>query len=127
MPLEEEVLRHAPGGRLAVPSSVLGELDRLVRRNAPGALPARALARRYRVVVAAGRGDTAVLELARRRSAWVVTADQALRSRLVAAGVSVLSPRDRQRLELYRGAPSPLSDRRPSPRTKVATRPRGNG
>ena len=90
-----------------MPSSVLGELDRLVRRDVPGARAARALADRYRPIPAHARGDEAVLETAVREGAWVVTSDRALRGRLVAHGVTVLFPRDRHRLERYVGERDP--------------------
>ncbi len=104
-PLEAEVVRIQPGSTVGVPSSVLAELDRLVLRRTPDAAAARALAARYPVVRAPGRGDDAVLLCARRSGAWVVTADRALRERLVAEGVTVLAPRDRHRLERFPGVP----------------------
>jgi rRNA-processing protein FCF1 len=100
-PLEAEVERHQPGAVLGVPSSVLRELDRLVGRATPGATAARALAARFRVVTAPGGGDQAVLEVAVRTGAWVVTADQTLRTRLNRHGIGVLAPRDRHRLEAH--------------------------
>jgi rRNA-processing protein FCF1 len=106
-PLEAEVERHHPGAVLGVPTSVLGELDRLVERATPGAAAARALAGHFRAVPSHGGGDEAVLRAAVRTRAWVVTADRALRVRLNARGVRVLSPRDRHRLEPY--SPRPAS------------------
>jgi len=112
-PLESEVARLHPGATLAVPASVVDELDRLVARGVPGARTAAALGQRLPQLAAVGRGDTAVLEAAVRYRAWVVTADQELEGRLRRSGVNVLVPRDRHRLELHRarvanpsGAPS---------------------
>ncbi len=115
-PLESEVDRHRPGAVLVVPSSVRAELDRLVERRTPEASAARALASRFPEVAAPGKGDDAIVRLAARDRAWVVTADRALRQRLLRQGVSVLAPRDRQRLELFRGTKAverPLRRRRP--------------
>lgn len=101
--LDEEVERLVGPARLVVPASVRGELDRLVERGVEGATAARDLAGRLPTVESPGRGDSAVLECARHLHAWVVTADRALRRRLVASGISVLFPRDRSRLDLERG------------------------
>jgi rRNA-processing protein FCF1 len=79
---------------------VRGELDRLVERGAPHAAAARSFARRLRPVPTDGRGDRAVLAVAARLRATVVTADRALGEALRRAGVAVLVPRDRTRLEL---------------------------
>jgi rRNA-processing protein FCF1 len=106
-PLEAEVDRLRPGSMLGVPSSVLAELDRLAARGTPEAAAARALAARYHTVTAIGRGDDAVLRVAVRLGAWVVTADRELRARLSARGVGVLTPRDRHRLEAYPAHPGP--------------------
>jgi len=104
-PLDDEIARNCPGATVGVPSSVLGELDRLVQRDAPDARAARAFADRYRAIPTPGLGDDAVLDTAVDRKAWVVTSDRALRDRLVARGVTVLFPRDRHRLERFAGAP----------------------
>ena len=100
-PLEREVDRLCPGAVLAVLSSTLHELDRLVERETPQATAARALAERYPRLDTRGRGDEAVLAAALRLSASVVTADRELRDRLRAAGSTVLYPRDRHRLERF--------------------------
>ncbi len=92
---------------MRVPTSVRGELDRLVARNAPGAAAARALAQRFPALPAVGRGDAAVLRAAVQQKASVVTADRALRERLRQQGVPVLYPRDRHRLELFDPASAP--------------------
>lgn len=107
LPLLDEIERLLGPVDVAVPSSVLGELDRLVERDVPASALARELARRLTEVPAPGRGDDAVRACALARHAWVVTADRALRRRLVASGVSVLYPRDRARLDLERGEPPP--------------------
>jgi rRNA-processing protein FCF1 len=128
-PLDAEVLRNCPDGTLAVPSSVIGELDRLVDRKEAGASAARALAERYRLVRSRGTGDDAILEVARRRHGWVVTADQELRGRLVMNGVTVLAPRDRHRLETFLPRPPAKQPggRDPGSGKRLARRTRGNG
>jgi rRNA-processing protein FCF1 len=105
-PLDSEIDRLLPGAVVAVPTSVLEELDRLVEREVPNASAARALARRYPALASPGRGDDAVVRVARRWGTPVVTGDAELRDRLRAAGVAVLAPRDRHRLELHAPQPS---------------------
>jgi rRNA-processing protein FCF1 len=115
--------RLVPGARLVVPASAVRELDRLVERRSPGAVTARALADRYAIVATRSEGDDAVAEVARRKRAWVVTADRALQSRLTSLGVGVLAPRDRHRLE----ARLPVAVSAPATsRTRGGRRPRGN-
>ena len=124
-PLEPEVERCWPGARLAVLSTTVSELVRLVREGVAGAVAAREYARRFPVLAAQGLGDDAVLASAVLRGASVVTADRDLAQRLVARRVSVLVPRDRHRLHLVRGAPvrrSPTAARTPRGRRR-----RGNG
>jgi rRNA-processing protein FCF1 len=116
-PLDAEVGRLRPGAVLSLPASVVDELDRLVARGIPEAAAARALAARYPVVPAPGKGDDAVLRSAVRTRAWVVTADRALRERLTHRGVTVLSPRDRHRLEVFRAV---RSVPRTSPRRRAS-------
>jgi rRNA-processing protein FCF1 len=128
--LRDEVERHCPGAEIAVPSSVLRELDRLVRRKLPGAGAARALADTFPVVTTALEGDDAVLRVAVDRGAWVVTADRELAGRLKLERITALVPRDRTRLEVgrprsvRRGA---VSQSAGSPPRKRAGLPRGKG
>jgi rRNA-processing protein FCF1 len=105
LPLVDEVARWWPGTPIAVAGPVLRELDRLVERRAPQAAAARAFARGFRAVPGDGRGDAALLRVALSLAAPVVTADRALAVRLRAAGLPVLVPRDRTRLELRPGRP----------------------
>lgn len=90
--------------RVAVPESVLRELDRLVRRDVPGAALAARLGRTLPSVRAPGEGDDAILAAAAELGATVLTADRELAARLRVAGVDVLAPRDRTRLELRRAS-----------------------
>jgi len=70
-----------------VPSSVLGELARSVDPKAKAAL---ALARKYPVAETELSGDDAVIDLAVRRSAAVVTNDRELIARLRERKVPVI-------------------------------------
>jgi rRNA-processing protein FCF1 len=70
-----------------VPSSVLGELANSADANAKAAL---ALARKYPVAETELRGDDAVIDVARQRSAAVLTNDRELISRLRDAGIPVV-------------------------------------
>jgi len=70
-----------------VPSSVLGELANSTDKNVKAAL---ALARKYQIVETELSGDDSVFEIARQRSAAVVTNDRELIRRLRAAGIPVI-------------------------------------
>ncbi|MGI0130698.1 MAG: hypothetical protein ACREDE_00540 [Thermoplasmata archaeon] len=130
-PLELEIARTVPGARVVVAASGLRELDRLVDRATPGASGARALASRFAVAPTRAEGDDAVLAVALRERAIVVTADRALQLRLRARGISVLAPRDRHRLELRPpradGATVTLRGPPSSPRSRPPKPHRGNG
>lgn len=70
-----------------VPSSVLGELSNIMDKNAKAAL---ALARKYQIVETELSGDDAVLDIAQKRSAAVVTNDKELIKRLRSVGIPVI-------------------------------------
>ncbi len=110
-PLEREVRGLVEGAQLAVPSSVVDELDRLVARRVLGADLARALARRFPTFPAPGVGDDAILDAAARDRSLVVTADRVLAERLRLRGLTVLVPRDRERLERRVGRRLPTPPR----------------
>ena len=115
-PLEAEIARILPGAPVRVTSSTLRELDRLESRGTPGARGARQFADRLPTTPTRLDGDAAILDVARRRRAIVVTADRELARRLRAEGLGVLMPRDRHRLELRPGdGPEPPA-RRPRAR-----------
>jgi rRNA-processing protein FCF1 len=103
-PLDTEIDRLSEGGEPRVPRSVLGELDRLADRGSGDARAARFLAERYPVVETEARGDDALVDLATRTGAWVVTADQELVRRLHRMGITALVPRDVNRLERRPGS-----------------------
>jgi uncharacterized protein len=112
-PLAEEVGRLLPGAALALPATVVAELDGLARSLTPGAAAARALAERYPVVPTDAPGDDGILDAATRTGSPVATADRELRRRLSIRGLTALVPRDRHRLELVRGRPLPPTRRPP--------------
>jgi len=97
--LEEEIYLHVDGARVLVPSSVLGELERVAARGNTNARAAREFARRFPVVPTEIQGDDALVDLGRRLRAWVLTGDRALRTRLLEAGVPVLFPRGKSHLD----------------------------
>lgn len=115
--LPREIGRHVDHPKIWVPHSVLTELQGLAMRGEPHAAEALALAARFPVAPNRGTGDAAILGLVAPGDA-VVTADRELQRRLVALGVDVLVPRDRTRLERWRGDP---------PRPARDGRTRGNG
>jgi rRNA-processing protein FCF1 len=130
-PLEAEVHRILPGARLLVADATLRELDHLVERHTPHAAAARDYSTRFVLVASKGDGDDAVVEVALRKRAFVVTADQELQARLRRQGVSVLAPRDRHRLELQPALADTHASALAKPRrARISPRrapPRGNG
>ncbi len=82
---------------VVVPSSVLGEL---ANSRDPAGKGAVALARKYEVVDTDLRGDDAVLDVAKRMSAAVLTNDRGLIRRLRAENIPVVRLRSERYLEL---------------------------
>jgi rRNA-processing protein FCF1 len=119
--LEEEIYGQVDGARVLVPSSVLGELERVAARGNANARAAREFARRFAVVLTEIQGDDALVDLGRQLSAWVLTGDRALRARLLEAGVPVLFPRGKSHLDRA------VSPRRTVPARRRRKRPAGNG
>lgn len=95
--LEAELLRLLGKPDIAVPTPVLSELTILAERdrNAQAALR---LAARYRAINAAGSADDALLDLAEKHRAVVVTLDQPLLERLRIAGIPRIFLRSRNHL-----------------------------
>ncbi len=103
-PLEAEIERLIqPPAPIQIPRAVGQELETLTQRKVRGARMALAWSRKFPQLPTSGRGDAAILRVARPFRDWVVTADTELQARLVSAGISVLVPRDRHRLELRPG------------------------
>ncbi len=80
-----------------VPTPLLGELRRSKNRHAGAAL---ALAAKYRHCRTDAKGDDAVVELALRTGAYVLTNDKELRQRLKVCGVKVIFLRSNSHLML---------------------------
>ncbi|MFZ0830869.1 MAG: twitching motility protein PilT [Thermoplasmata archaeon] len=119
--LEEEIYLQVDGAHILVPSSVLGELERVADRGYANARAAREFARRFEVVPTEVQGDDALVELGRRLQAWVLTGDRALRTRLLEAGVRVLFPRGKSHLDRA------VSPRQPVPTPRRRKRRPGKG
>lgn len=81
-----------------VPAPVIGELRRSKNKHAKAALD---LARKYRIDLTDRQGDDAVVELASRLNAFVVTNDKYLISKLSARGIKVIVLRSRNHLDFY--------------------------
>ncbi len=96
--LEEELTRLLGAYEIAVPSSVVAELESLVwsDRRAKAALD---LASRYPVMETEGSGDAAILAVAKRTQAAVLTNDRVLRKQLREAGLPVIYLRGKTKLE----------------------------
>jgi rRNA-processing protein FCF1 len=116
--LEEEIYQQVDGARIRVPSSVLGELERVANRGIPNARAAREFARRFDIVPTEMQGDDALVDLGRRLKAWVLTGDRALRTRLLDAGVPVLFPRGKSHLDRAVSSPRPRLAPRGLPRRR---------
>lgn len=99
LPLEAEIARTDPGARIVVPQAALQELEGLARAGVRHAEAALRWARTLAHVPGTGRGDEAILSLARGLGASVVTGDQELIGRLRAQGNAVLRPRGARHLE----------------------------
>jgi rRNA-processing protein FCF1 len=85
--------------RIAVPQVVLAEITAMQGsvKDGPAALE---FARRFDTVPTEGLGDDAIVECAKATGGIVVTGDRGLIKRLRAAGLKVLRPRQKRRLEL---------------------------
>lgn len=122
--LDEALSEVGEPVRLAVPESVLGELDRLIERGIPHAPAARRLAERYDVLPVGRRGDIGIVELAVASGGFVVTADRGLRTRLRNAGVTVFFPRAGGQLQRFPGAPV---ERRATVMNRTSLQPASRG
>lgn len=77
--LDLEIRRLLGDVRVVVPGPMVGELKRCGAKHSKVAL---ALARKYEILQTENDGDDAIIELAQRLGAFVVTNDKELRSRL---------------------------------------------
>jgi rRNA-processing protein FCF1 len=97
--VEGEIKREMGRCRIAVPLVCLAELRTMGSDLRDGAA-ALSFAERFEVLDTVGLGDDAVVDLAIRTEGIVVTGDRGLIKRLRSAGLKVLRPRQRKRLEL---------------------------
>jgi len=95
--LEGELIRLLGAVEIIVPDSCVRELSGLSDRKAKAALM---LAQRFKVMPAKGKGDDAVLGLAKELSAVLVTNDAQLRKRAKSEGLKVAHMRGRDHLAL---------------------------
>ncbi len=73
--------------RIIVPGPLVGELKHLDHKFANAAL---ALARKYEIIHTVESGDNAVVELAKKEHAYVLTNDKELRRRLRREGIPLI-------------------------------------
>jgi rRNA-processing protein FCF1 len=97
--LEQEIERELGRCHISVPRVVLAEITALKASVKDGAAALK-YAQRFDTVPTEGLGDNAIVECAQRTGGIVVTGDRELIKRLRAAGLKVLRPRQRKRLEL---------------------------
>ncbi len=82
---------------VVIPGPIIGELKRSDSKYASAALQ---LSSKYRIENTQAHGDQAVIELAKKTSGYVVTNDRLLRSKLLKAGIPVISLRSGSHLVL---------------------------
>ena len=99
MDLEGEVVRVMGRCRIVVPQVAVAELRAMGSSLRDGAAALK-FAERFEVMETVGLGDDAIVDLAIRTGGIVVTGDRGLIKRLHAAGLRVLRPRQKKRLEL---------------------------
>jgi len=97
--LEAEITREMGRCRIAVPRVCIAEV-RAMQGSVRDAAAALKYAERFEAIPTEGLGDEAVVDCATRTGGTVVTGDRGLIRRLREAGLRVLRPRQRKRLEL---------------------------
>ncbi len=85
--------------RVLVPGPLVGELKHLDHKFSGAAL---ALARKYEIVPTVATGDSAVIELAKKEGAYVLTNDRELRRRLRRERVPIIYLRSGTHLAMER-------------------------
>jgi len=99
--IDIELGRLMPGCEIVVPSSVMIELEAVLKNTSdPHAKAALSLAPKYRFIKSDGFGDEAVLKMAKGLGAVIVTNDKELRSRAQAMGLRVIGLRGKNHLEM---------------------------
>ncbi len=97
--LDAELRRLVGECDVLIPTSVIGELEKLRRTN-KNAGAALALAEKYVFFPVEGSGDDSLIELAEKMEAAVVTNDQGLIQRLKESRIPVIHLRSRNHLVL---------------------------
>ncbi|MGA1848561.1 MAG: PIN domain-containing protein [Thermoplasmatota archaeon] len=98
--LDVELTRLAPGHGPVVPTSVVRELDSLLKKGDWRVKASLELARKYPWVDIKGRGDGPIFNLALRKRWMVMTQDKRLRKNLLQRGIPVVIIRDKGHLKL---------------------------
>jgi rRNA-processing protein FCF1 len=93
--LESELLRLMGSYEIFIPDTVLDELKNIKDKDVKAA---RKMAEKYEVVYSEKKGDEAILDLAEKMKAVVVTNDQELRKRLKKQGLKVVYLRQKSHL-----------------------------
>lgn len=95
--IDHELRRLLGECEVIVPAPIIGELRRSGSRHARAAV---SLAMRYKVMETEAMGDEAVIELAQRLGAYVLTNDRPLRIRLRRKGIRSIFLRSGKYLDL---------------------------
>lgn len=99
--LDLELAETLPGYEPVVPSSVIRELEMLVRNSNDWKLKAALkLANNYRIIDIKGRGDSPIFNLSVNRRWPVATMDRNLRKKILSRGIPVVFVRGRGHMEL---------------------------
>jgi rRNA-processing protein FCF1 len=94
---ESELMSLLGSFEILIPMTVLNELKNIKDKHAK---PALKLAQKYRIIESIKRGDDAILNLALKLNAIVVTNDRELRKRLLEKGQKVVYVRQRSYLAM---------------------------
>ena len=87
MNLDLEIQRVLGDVRFIIPGPIIGELKHLKHKYSKVALE---LARRYDIIQTEATGDAAIIELAERTGAFVLTNDRELRNELRKKGIPLV-------------------------------------
>jgi rRNA-processing protein FCF1 len=95
--IDAELKRLLGNHEMIIPEPIIGELERLAKTRSE-ARAALALARTRNIFPTVTSGDDAVLELAEKESAFILTNDKEVIQRATAAGLKVIRLREGVRL-----------------------------
>jgi rRNA-processing protein FCF1 len=88
--LDLELEAAAPGLKPVIPSSVIRELEALLKKSDWRIKAAMDLARKYPVIDVKGKGDAPIFNLAVKKQWMVMTQDRRLRNSLLKKGIPVI-------------------------------------